>query len=117
MSSLREARRSVREARIAVEHAQAMLNQDVRSLRERLIQHHLAIILGGGFLTGIAFTALPPKVWAKLGGALLGGSAWLARSPVGAGLVGTLFGLARSGSRSRRKATDVGAQTEDMHGK
>ncbi len=94
--SIYSAQRKVRDARVALEQAEVALQANCYLWKRNFEKHRSAVILGGGFLAGIAFTALPPRIWAKLGAAIGGGTAWLARSPFSATLAGTLFGLVRA---------------------
>ena len=57
----------------------------------RLRRHRLSMLIGGGLLSGIALATVSPRRWSRMGGALFGGSAWLARSAIGPALVSAVW--------------------------
>jgi hypothetical protein len=54
-------------------------------------RHRLSLLIGSGLVGGVALITLPPKHWARVGAALFGCGAWLARSPIGLALVVNLW--------------------------
>ncbi len=94
--SINTARQDVKRARLALTHAELALHRDCVSWRQRFHQHRTGILLGGGFLAGVALTVLPPKVWARVGSFVGGSAAWLVQSPFSPSLFGALFSLVRA---------------------
>jgi hypothetical protein len=91
-------RQSVAQARVALEHAERVLDARCTSWEQRHAVPRAAWLLGGGFLGGFALATLSVKTWTKIGAAVAGTGAWLARSS----LTPTLFGLAVGALRPSR---------------
>ena len=85
------ARARVRRARTELDQAELQLAARCRPWCERLGRHRLSLLVGGGLLGGFALATASPQRWSRIGAAVFGGSAWLARSPVGPALLGALW--------------------------
>jgi len=89
---------SANAARERVECARRELQQAERQLAARgqrwralAVRHRLALVLGGGLLSGFVLSTAPPKLWSRMGAALFGGCGWLLRSPLAPTLLGALW--------------------------
>ena len=85
----------VRAAQARVEAARLELTGHVAALRTTLERRRTTLILGSGFVAGLAIGVLPTRVWSGLGALLGGTGALLARSMLTPMVAGAL--LARSG--------------------
>lgn len=85
----------VRAAQARVEAARLELSRDVAALRALVERRKTSVILGSGFVVGLAMGVLPTKVWAKVGAMIGGTGAILARSMVTPMVAGAL--MARAG--------------------
>lgn len=77
------ARVSAARADLAI--AESALEKSARSWRLRIHRHREALVLFGGFASGLALTLLPPRWWARLGaivGATAAGAARASLTPV-----------------------------------
>lgn len=85
----------VRAAQARVEAARLELTGHVAALRATLEQRRTTLVLGSGFIAGLAMGVLPTRVWSRVGALLGGTGALLARSMLTPMVAGAL--LARSG--------------------
>lgn len=74
--------------------------------RKRFQRHRLSMLIGGGLLGGIALTTVSPRRWSRVGGALFGGSAWLARSAIGPALLSAVWAHLLSRSAAPHASTE-----------
>jgi hypothetical protein len=98
-----KARARVHCAQVQLDAAEKQLAARWQPLAERISQHRLSLLIGGGLLGGLALTAVPTKLWARIGAALFGGSAWIARSAIGPAVFGALWTSIQS-TRVRERA-------------
>lgn len=104
------ARARVLRARMELDEAERQLELRWQPWRERLRRHRLALLIGGGLLGGIALATVAPKRWSRVGAALFGGSARLARSAVGPAVLGALWtSILSSTTGTHRSASTRGA--------
>jgi hypothetical protein len=89
---------SCKDARARVERARAELDQAEQQLAVRwqpwrvlIDRHRLSLLIGSGLIGGLALATVAPKRWARIGAALFGGSAWLARSGIGTAVFAALW--------------------------
>ena len=85
----------VRAAQARVEAARLELTGHVAALRATLERRRTTLILGSGFVTGLAMGVLPTRIWSRIGAVLGGTGALLARSMLTPMVAGAL--LARTG--------------------
>lgn len=85
------ARARVECARQELEQAERQLASRWQRWRELARRHRLALVLGGGLVSGFVLTAAPPRLWSRVGAALFGGGGWLLRSPFAPTLFGALW--------------------------
>lgn len=78
----------------------------------RIERQRAAVLVGAGLLGGIALETVSPQRWSRVGAALFGTGAWLARSAIGPALVGALF----SSVLTRSNESDVGKQGSESCG-
>ncbi|MGA9333903.1 MAG: hypothetical protein WBV39_06465 [Rudaea sp.] len=95
------ARLRVEQANAELEKSGQVLETRCRDWREQAQRRHPWLLPGIGFASGFAFATLPPKWWSRLGSIMLGGGARLARSALVPVLLGPLWNVLFSGSRSR----------------
>ena len=93
-------------ARVEQAHAELVkagqaLETQCQAWREQAPLRHPWLLPGVGFASGFAFATLPPKWWSRMGGMMLGGGARLARSALAPVLLGPLWNVLFSKSRSR----------------
>ncbi len=100
------AQQRVRQARMELELAQTKLSAHWQPWYVRLARCRLALLLGGGLLAGYAIATVPPRHWSRVGAALLGSSAWLARSAFGPALIGALLAYLPMASRTTKLDAD-----------
>ena len=83
--------------RLRVAHCSDAVNRAERTLAEHAAEGHdvryarAPLLIGGGLLAGFALTTVRTAFWSRTGGVLLGGAAWLLRSPAGPLLAGALW--------------------------
>lgn len=85
------ARARVRRARQELDQAESQLATGWQRWRDRLERHRLGVLIGTGLLSGIALTTVSTQRWSRVGAAVFGSGAWLARSAVGPALIGALY--------------------------
>jgi hypothetical protein len=85
------ARARVQRAKAELDQAELQLAACCKPWRERLGRHRLALLIGGGLLGGFALARASPRRWSRIGAAVFGSSAWLARSPVGPALLAAVW--------------------------
>lgn len=108
--NLELSRQRVRQARIELDLAQQELDQSWQPWRESLRRNKANLVIGGGLVSGLALATLPPRVWSRLGAALFGGTAWLARSKLSPALLGAFFaGLQTVPAAPKSAAAENGA--------
>jgi hypothetical protein len=105
--SQNRSRKSVAQARAAVEQAERVLDTRCASWEKRHAGQRAAALIGGGFLGGFALAILPVKTWTRIGAAIAGTSAWLARSSLTPTLFGVVVGALRA-PRAGRPRDDHG---------
>lgn len=76
----RNARARLRAAQLETDAAAERLQGDVARLRAWVRRHRIACIVAGGFLGGVALSALPRRMWARVGAIAGAGAAAIARS-------------------------------------
>lgn len=76
------ARERVHQARIELEAAERALDAHRQPWHERLCRHRVALLIGSGLLSSLAFATVPQRRLAHIGASLFAGSASLARSPL-----------------------------------
>ncbi len=99
--SINTARQDVKRARIALNNAEVALHENTTSWQQFFKRHRTGIVLGGGFLAGVAFTVFPPKVWARIGSVVGGSAAWLVQSPLSPSLFGALFSFFQAHAKAK----------------
>jgi hypothetical protein len=77
--------------------AERALIQSAQPWRVRLRKHRNALILGGGFASGLALTFLPPRWWARIGAFAGASAATAARSAFTPAIVGAVMAQFRRG--------------------
>ena len=105
----------VHQARIELEAAERALDSHRQPWFERLSRHRVALLIGSGLLSSLAFATVPPRRLARVGASLFAGSASLARSPLIPLFLGALLTNMRRAHKIREAlATDdsKGAQHE-----
>jgi len=70
----------LRAAQLDTEAAGVRLQRDVARLRDWIGRHRIACIVAGGFLGGVALSALPRRLWSRVGAIAGAGAAAIARS-------------------------------------
>jgi hypothetical protein len=102
-----------RNARERVHHARLELAEAEQQLAARWQrkQFRLPTLISAGLLGGIALVTVSPKSWARVGAALFGGSARLARSVIGPVVISGLWTYIQSGSASKHVAARVAPTT------
>lgn len=85
------ARGRAHRARLEPDRAERELAVGWRQWRGRIERHRAAVLVGTGLLGGIALETVSPQRWSRVGAALFGTGAWLARSALGPALIGALF--------------------------
>lgn len=96
------ARARVHRAQQELDAAEQQLAAHWLPWRDRIGRHTLSLLIGSGLLGGFALSIVSPKHWARVGAALFGGSAWLARSAIGPAVLGALWTNIQSTSSSAR---------------
>ena len=81
------------------EHAEKQLVAQWQPWHQRILLHRSALLAGAGLATGFALATLPPKWWSRIGSAVFGGGARLARSGIAMGLLAALSSAARQPPR------------------
>lgn len=76
----KKAKARLRAAQLETETAAARLQHDVAMVRAFIARHRTACIVAGGFLGGVALSALPRRLWARVGAMAGAGAAAIARS-------------------------------------
>jgi len=85
------ARARMHRARIEFDEAEQQFAAHWQPWHERMRRHRLSLLIGGGLLGGLALATVSPKHWSRVGAALFGGGAWLARSAIGPAVLGALW--------------------------
>ena len=106
-------REQVRCAGLELDRIERQLTTRWQSWRERLDRHRLPLLIGGGLLGGFALAAVSPRRWSRMGAALFGSGAWLARSPLGPVLVATLWTSILSSAQPPASRSGAGATRSD----
>jgi hypothetical protein len=108
------ARERVHHAKIELEAAERALDSHWQPWHERLRRHRVALLIGGGLLSGLAFATVPSKRLARIGASLFAGSARLVRSPLMPAFLGALLtSVRRSNKASGASATDKSNSAQD----
>jgi hypothetical protein len=89
-------------AQVELDAAHAALASDTMPIRISLRRHRAAWIVAGGLAGGFALSWLPPRIWARIGALVGGGSALLARSVLTPMIAGALL--------APRQQRDAGSQ-------
>jgi len=105
------ARARVRRAQVELDAAEQQLAARWQPWRGRFRKHRLSALIGAGLLGGLAAATVPPKHWARLGAAVFGGAAWLARSAIGPAVLGALWTRVQ-GSSARASAATTPANSQ-----
>jgi hypothetical protein len=79
-TAAKNAKARLRAAQLETETASARLKQDVAVVRAWIARHQTACIVAGGFLSGVALSSLPTRLWSKVGAVAAAGAAAVARS-------------------------------------
>jgi hypothetical protein len=88
----------VGEAQIKLAIAELQLEKSSRPLRARLRAHRAAVIVVGGFTSGLALSLLPVRWWGHIGSALAKIAAGVARSALAPTLAGAAMAQVKSAS-------------------
>jgi hypothetical protein len=97
------ARVRMAEARLA--SAERALIVSTRLWRWRLRRHRGALIVGGGFVSGLVLTFFPPRWWARVGAFAGATAATAARSALTPAIIGTVLAHFRHDDDSDRNAS------------
>ena len=100
----------VRLAETELSRAEHALVESARPWRVRLRKHRNALILGSGFVSGLALTFLPPRWWARIGACAGATAATAARSALTPAIVGAVMGQFRHNGASDASAQAVDAE-------
>ena len=100
-----DARTRVHRARIELDQAEQQLAERWQPWRERFQRHRLSVLIGSGLIGGFALATVSPRRWSGVGAAIFGGSAWLARSPIGLTALGALWTAVLGSSKTTPRAT------------
>ena len=109
------ARERVHQARIELEAAERALDSHRQPWHAHLCHYRVALLIGSGLLSSLAFATVPPRRLARIGASLFAGSASLARSPLMPLFLGALLSTIQRAHKTREAlATDdsKGAQDE-----
>jgi hypothetical protein len=98
----------VRQAQAELALAELQLAKSTWPLRRDLHRHRNALILFGGFATGLALTFLPPRWWARIGAAVGATAAGLARSALTPAVVGAVLARVQRSDASATEPTPAG---------
>jgi hypothetical protein len=85
----------VRQAEANLASAEHALIQSAGPWRWRLRRHRNALILCGGFVSGLALTFFPPRWWARIGAFAGATAATAARSALTPAIVGAVLAHVR----------------------
>ena len=108
-----ERRLRVLRARVEFDQSAQQLAARWQLRRDWFDRHRLALLIGGGLLSGLALASVTPKRWSGVGAALFGGGAWLARSEVGPAIFAALWtSVLSSVVEAHRPAADQSATGE-----
>jgi hypothetical protein len=99
----------VRQAQAELALAERELAKSARPWRRRLQRHRSALVLFGGFTSGLALTLFPPHWWARIGAAVGATAAGAARSALTPAVVGAVL------SRMRRSDQHLADSTPEAH--
>jgi len=106
-----DARARVRRAQAELDAAEQQLAERWQPWRRRFGQHRLSALIGEGLFGGLAVATVPPKHWARVGAAVFGGAAWLARSAIGPAVLGALWTRVQGSSAHASAATPADPQS------
>lgn len=88
-------------AQSEIEPLQIALQRDFAAVRTWAARHRGVLAIAGGFVGGLALSALPRRFWRGVGGAAAGTAAAMARSMLAPMIAGALFA-----KRQTSKASD-----------
>jgi hypothetical protein len=88
----------VRVAQAELAAAERELARSARPWQLRLQRHRNALVLCGGFVSGLALTFLPTRWWARFGAGVGATAAVAARSTLTPALIGALLAKVRRSS-------------------
>jgi hypothetical protein len=100
----------VRLAEAELSRSERALVESARPWRVRLRKHRNALILGGGFASGLALTFLPPRWWARIGAFAGATAATVARSALTPAIVGAAMAQFRHNDASSASAQAAAAE-------
>jgi hypothetical protein len=113
--SCRDVRARVQRARTELDQVEQQLAVRWQPWRARIDRHRTSLLIGGGLIGGLALATVAPKRWARVGAALFGGSAWLARSGIGTAVFAALWtNILNSSVATHRRAAGRPA-VDDVH--
>jgi hypothetical protein len=85
------ARARVQAARAELDQVEQRVLTRWQSWHERLDRHRLSLLIGSGLVGGFMLAAVPPNRWSRVGAAVFGSGARLARSPIGPALLAAFW--------------------------
>ena len=100
-------RRRATHSRAQLSRAERRFARAALEWKQRWTRYRTPLLIGSGLFAGFALTAVRTTLWSRAGGALLGGAAWLMRSPAGPVLAGALWAKLLGGpAHATRRAGD-----------
>lgn len=105
MTKVQSAKARVRAAQAELDAAHVALARSTKPIEASIRRRRATWIVAGGLVSGLALSWLPPRLWAKIGALVGGGSAMLARSMLTPMIAGALMSRENKAPESASDST------------